>query len=179
MHPGLDTAEELAAHALSHRLGAHHHAHLDGAVSPASGTEPMAHADGATPCPHGGVHSHADTDQGSDADQADCDSALHCMGSHLVSLLPGCVVRSVAPDGRNLPAPHASAAFRSALRKLYNDIKARHGEDAVINLFPALPVSLAVETGRVWMPKADLPLRIYDQTRRAGFVETFTVGETD
>lgn len=115
MHPGLDTAEELAAHALSHRLGAHHHAHLDGAVSPASGTEPMAHADGATPCSHGGVHSHADTGQGSDADQADCDSALHCMGSHLVSLLPGCVVRSVAPDVRNLPAPHASAAFRSAL----------------------------------------------------------------
>lgn len=87
---------------------------------------------------------------------------------------------SIAEPGNDVVRqPQDLAAFRSALRKLYNDIKARHGEDAVINLFPALPVSLAVETGRVWMPKADLPLRIYDQTRRAGFVETFTVGETD
>lgn len=86
---------------------------------------------------------------------------------------------SIAEPGNDVVRqPEDLVAFRSALRKLYNDIKARHGEDTVINLFPALPVSLAVETGRVWMPKADLPLRIYDQTRGAGFVETFTVGET-
>lgn len=73
--------------------------------------------------------------------------------------------------------PEDIAAFRSALRKLYNDIKARHGEGKFINLFPVLPLSLAVETGRVWMPKADLALRIFDQSRGAGFVETFTIGE--
>ena len=86
---------------------------------------------------------------------------------------------SIAEPGNDVVRqPEDLAAFRSALRKMYNDIKARHGEKKVINLFPALPVSLAVETGRVWMPKADLPLRIYDQSRGAGFVETFTIGET-
>ena len=65
--------------------------------------------------------------------------------------------------------PEDVAAFRIALRKMYDAIKAHHGEDAVINVFPALPVSLAVEVGRVWMPKADLALRIYDQIRVHGF----------
>jgi len=84
---------------------------------------------------------------------------------------------SIAEPGNDVVRqPEDLAAFRKMLRKLYNDIKARHGHDEVINLFPALPVSLAVETGRVWMPKADLPLRIFDQARGAGFVETFTIG---
>ena len=72
--------------------------------------------------------------------------------------------------------PEDLAEFRKALRKLYNEIKARHGESKVINVFPALPVSLAVETGRVWMPKADLELCIYDQTREKGFVPTIAIG---
>jgi len=40
-----------------------------------------------------------------------------------------------------------------------------------------LPVSLAVETGRVWMPKADLGLKLFDQVRGRGFVQAFTIGE--
>ncbi len=58
--------------------------------------------------------------------------------------------------------------FRQELRKLFDRIKATHGEDATINVFPALPVSAAVEVGRVWMPKADLPLQIFDQNRALG-----------
>jgi hypothetical protein len=38
-----------------------------------------------------------------------------------------------------------------------------------IHLFPALPVSAAVEFGRVWMPKADLPFTVYEQCRTRGF----------
>jgi hypothetical protein len=41
-----------------------------------------------------------------------------------------------------------------------------HGEHAVIHVFPALPVPAAVEVGRAWMPKADLPMIIYDRNRR-------------
>jgi hypothetical protein len=52
--------------------------------------------------------------------------------------------------------------FRRLVRAMLNDIKAAHGEQAVIHVFLALPVSAAVEVGRVWMPKADLPLVIYD-----------------
>ena len=72
--------------------------------------------------------------------------------------------------------PEDLGNFRTTLRGLYNKIKACHGEGQVINLFPALPASLAVETGRVWMAKADLQLRIYDQMRDRGFVETITIG---
>jgi hypothetical protein len=36
---------------------------------------------------------------------------------------------------------------------------------------------LAVEVGRVWMPKADLLLRVYDQNRRLqGFKEALSLG---
>jgi hypothetical protein len=58
--------------------------------------------------------------------------------------------------------------FRMTMREVFNRIKADHGEDAMVHLFPAIPVSAAVEVGRVWMPKADLPLRVYDQNRATG-----------
>jgi SMODS-associated and fused to various effectors sensor domain len=51
-----------------------------------------------------------------------------------------------------------------------------HGQDNTIHVFPAVPVSVAVELGRVWMPKADLPLSLYDE--KAGFHYAFTIGET-
>ena len=60
------------------------------------------------------------------------------------------------------------AAYRRLLRLAYDRIKATHGHDAEIHVFPALPVSAAIETGRVWMPKADLPLIIYDENRHYG-----------
>jgi CBASS immunity sensor of nucleotide second messenger signals len=65
--------------------------------------------------------------------------------------------------------------FRRLLRSLFNEIKATHGESARLHLFPALPVSAAVEVGRVWMPKADLPLAVYDQNRGGGFVEALSI----
>jgi SMODS-associated and fused to various effectors sensor domain len=68
------------------------------------------------------------------------------------------------------------AEFKRRLRRLLDRIKATHGEDAVINVFPALPNSAAVEVGRLWMPKADLPLHIYDQNRAAGgFISTLRI----
>jgi hypothetical protein len=67
-------------------------------------------------------------------------------------------------------------AYRQALRLLFDSIKARHGENVPIHVFPALPASLAIETGRVWMPKADPKLLIYDQQPEKGFVLALTVG---
>lgn len=67
-------------------------------------------------------------------------------------------------------------AFRECFRKLLNEIKAAHGQQQTIHVFPAAPVSVVVEIGRVWMPKADLPLRIYDNIpKRGGFVEALTI----
>lgn len=66
--------------------------------------------------------------------------------------------------------------FRQELRRLFDRIKSVHGEGATINVFPALPVSAAVEVGRVWMPKADLPLNVFDQNRRiGGFASALTI----
>ena len=71
------------------------------------------------------------------------------------------------------------SAFKTHVRRLFDRIKAAHGEDAIINIFPALPNSAAVEVGRVWMPKADLPLRIYDQNRTVGgFIPTLIISSS-
>ncbi len=60
------------------------------------------------------------------------------------------------------------AQLRAALRSIYDEISRRHGRKACIHLFPVVPVSVAVEIGRVWMPKADLPMTIYDEHRAKG-----------
>lgn len=68
--------------------------------------------------------------------------------------------------------------FRELMRELFNKIKLIHGEDTVLHIFPAVPVSIAVELGRVWMPKADLPLALYDENKKVGgFHYTFSIGE--
>jgi hypothetical protein len=70
--------------------------------------------------------------------------------------------------------PEDLQTFRRQMRRLFDDVKASGAE--AIHLFPAIPVSTAVEIGRVWMPKADLPLVIYDQTRGQGFVPRLRIG---
>lgn len=73
--------------------------------------------------------------------------------------------------------PEDTGAFRTAMRKIYRDIQEKHGMDCVINVFPVMPASLAVEAGRVWMPKVNPALRLFDHIRDRGFVEAFTIGE--
>ena len=75
-----------------------------------------------------------------------------------------------------IPQPHndflrsktQAQQFRQLVRPLMDRIKARHGESALLHVFPAMPAALAVEFGRILMPKADLPLRIYDQNQQLG-----------
>lgn len=78
------------------------------------------------------------------------------------------VVTHEAPGNDYLQSAAQLREFRKALRDVFNRIKATHGEDAGLHLFPAVPVSAAVEIGRVWMPKADLAFRVYDQNRATG-----------
>lgn len=61
-------------------------------------------------------------------------------------------------------------AFRRIARRLLDRIKSAHGQDATLHVFPAVPVAIAVELGRIHMPKADLRLRVYDQIGDRGFV---------
>lgn len=81
------------------------------------------------------------------------------------------------PHNDIMRRPDDLAAFRKLVRSMLDEIKAAHGEHAVVNVFPALPVSAAVELGRVRMPKADLPLVVYDQNRTVGgFIRALEVG---
>ena len=83
------------------------------------------------------------------------------------------------PDPHNdiLKRPADLQAFRKIMRRLYDRIKACHGGSQPINIFPAMPVATAVETGRVWMPKADLPLVAWDENRaRRGFTQAIMIG---
>jgi hypothetical protein len=70
------------------------------------------------------------------------------------------------------------AEFRTIARQAFNAIKAAHGASQPLQVFPAMPVSLAVELGRVWMPKADLAMSIFDQME-GRFVSTFTLGSAN
>jgi hypothetical protein len=81
-----------------------------------------------------------------------------------------------APHNDIIRSPDDQTAYRVALRRMFDNIKACHGDGVPIHLFPALPASLAVETGRVWMPKADPELHVYDQQRDVGFVCALTIG---
>lgn len=66
--------------------------------------------------------------------------------------------------------------FRSEFRRLLDKIKTKHGEARIIHLFPAVPASIAVEIGRIWMPKADLPIKVYEQNRSlGGFIAVLTL----
>ena len=60
------------------------------------------------------------------------------------------------------------SAFKTELRLLLNRIKVDRPDADVIHIIPAMPLSAAIEVGRSWMPKADLPLEVWDENRRIG-----------
>ncbi|TBX68727.1 SAVED domain-containing protein [Flavobacterium silvisoli] len=55
--------------------------------------------------------------------------------------------------------------FTIVIRKLFDQIKLKYGSNTQLHVFPAIPVAIAVELGRYWMPKADMPLIIYDENK--------------
>jgi hypothetical protein len=78
-----------------------------------------------------------------------------------------------------IKSPEQLSKFRESMRKLIAAIKEKHGI-AELSVFPAIPVSCAVEMGRIRMPKADMPWVIYDQNLKAGkFIRALQIGETN
>lgn len=53
--------------------------------------------------------------------------------------------------------------YKKIIREAYEKIKDVYGRDCKISIFPAMPVSIAVETGRCWMKKTHPDLIIYDE----------------
>ncbi len=82
------------------------------------------------------------------------------------------------------PTPHNDlitsrdqlSELRRLMRTLLDKVKAAHGQTTPVHIFPAVPVSVAVELGRVRMPKADSPWRLYDQVNaRGGFIDALSI----
>lgn len=66
--------------------------------------------------------------------------------------------------------------FKNQVRNAYSKIKLKYSFDNPIHIFPVMPNSCAIETGRVWMEKADLSLVIYDQnSTNKGFSKTIEI----
>jgi hypothetical protein len=55
--------------------------------------------------------------------------------------------------------------YRNKIRETFEYIKDIYGRDCEINIFPAMPISIAVETGRCWMKKTHPNLIIYDEKK--------------
>jgi len=87
-------------------------------------------------------------------------------------------VSALNPGNDFLKSTKHLRLFRETMRDVLDAIKLQHGEDAQLSLFPAVPVSAAIEIGRVWMPKADLPFFVFDQNRSTGgFTHSLTISQ--
>jgi len=70
--------------------------------------------------------------------------------------------------------------FSNEIRSLFNSIKANYNAQTPLHVFPAMPIAAAIELGRIWMPKADMPLEIYDEnTVNGGFVKVLDIINTE
>lgn len=87
-----------------------------------------------------------------------------------------------------IPKPHNDALctrsqqsrLRQTLRPLLDTIKAEHGQNSVLHIFPAASVAANIELGRVRMPKADMPWLLYDQVNaRGGFIKALHIDDKD
>lgn len=75
-----------------------------------------------------------------------------------------------------LRTPEDLSLWRRQVRAVLEAIKDKHGGGQMIHVFPAIPVSAAVELGRVWMPKAHPPMRVYDHNwALGGFRQTLDI----
>lgn len=66
--------------------------------------------------------------------------------------------------------------YREAIRKAMVKIGEVHGHSTPLKIFPAIPLSCAIELGRARMPKAQMPWVLYDQSNVHGkFIETLNI----
>jgi hypothetical protein len=81
-----------------------------------------------------------------------------------------------SPNNDFLKTSEQLSIFRTEFRNLLDNIKAKHGQTTELHLFTAVPVAIAIEIGRVWMPKADMTMKLYDHNSKAGgFIYAFDI----
>ncbi|RKZ52843.1 MAG: hypothetical protein DRR16_02455 [Candidatus Parabeggiatoa sp. nov. 3] len=72
------------------------------------------------------------------------------------------------PNRDFLKCKEQLALFKKEFHQLLASIRERHSSDVEIHLFPAIPISIAVECGCVLLPKSDPKLIIYDNNKTLG-----------
>ncbi len=88
-------------------------------------------------------------------------------------------IKAQGPHNDIFRTPQDIATLAKTFRTGLDEIKIVHGEDVLVHVFPAVPVSAAVEIGRSWQPKAHPKLRIYDQNRqRGGFIHALDMDQS-
>lgn len=75
------------------------------------------------------------------------------------------------PSPHFVQSPKQIEEFSQLFRKLLNDIQKEHGRNCKISLLPALPVSFAIEIGRVLLPTKDPNIFVCEYLREKGFRE--------
>lgn len=85
------------------------------------------------------------------------------------------VITVPTPQNDLIKTREQLSTFRSIARLLFDEIRAAYDESTLLHVFPVAAVSVAVELGRVRMPKADMPWRLYDQIGGRGFVNALDI----
>lgn len=79
------------------------------------------------------------------------------------------------------PSPHFAKSkmqlelFSYEYRKLLNQIQARHGRNCKIKILPAIPLSFALECGRILLPTKDPQISVCEYYTDRGFKEVLQV----
>lgn len=80
------------------------------------------------------------------------------------------------PNSNFLNSKEQLEKIRVVFRKVLELIKFSHGNEPFLHVFPVMPIAAAIELGRTIMPKAHIPLKIYDQNNeRKGFIEALSI----
>lgn len=78
------------------------------------------------------------------------------------------IVAAANPHNDIIKSRTQLSELRTIFRRTFDQIKAEHGQHAILHIFPAAPISVCVELGRVRMPKADMTWMTYDQINQLG-----------
>lgn len=90
--------------------------------------------------------------------------------------VPICAIEAEDPHNDIMRSARDLAEFGNLVHRTLDAIKSAYGTGTDLHVFPAIPASSAVELGRRWMPKADLPLTLWDQNAAAGgFIRTIDI----
>lgn len=80
------------------------------------------------------------------------------------------------PNNNFLTNESQILGFNIAMRELFNLIKSKYSGNTPLHIFPSMPIATSIELGRIWMPKADMSLYIYDEnTAKKGFKQALKI----